>query len=299
MSSGKTLSALLLVFQLLSAPAQAAIPACPRESAAAVSPVRDSVAKFLRDYDQEGARRGNRGEYLRRLREVFAMTETGRKIESCFEAAENASVNDDQAIWIDEANPALKLSPELRAAFAPIENPPRSGHFLKTIFLSIKAKPIELLTEYAHERQHGCNATELSRSITALEKAPASPAARKQLDRSRALDEMRAYHRELEFFTEVASALPDELVCGAPLATGSLYGNRDMSMGEYFGDMKRRLEDGSWAPFLLSKMVELGFYKAENILVGRSLAQASSPRIQPDLLKEIQVVTKSWSIRGE
>ncbi len=177
--------------------------------------IRSALKKLMQKWGDVTTRKNiaNREAYLNDLRSLIAMTATGREILACYEKTPSAPGSKISGSVIREMAPEGDDTDAAGAAmsFRLELDPQNPGKLLKTIYFNFDSDPIQSTHVFLHEMAHGCTAEDVREMnvLTSLSQ-PGSPA-RREVEQRRALNELNAYHKELQFLRELTVVAPEEL----------------------------------------------------------------------------------------
>jgi hypothetical protein len=230
----------------------------PKSMAAPTTPLGRAVKNLMETWGNSEVRSkpSNRKAYLNDLNHILQMTQTGKEVLDCYAKAKGPLISGEQIVDFPEEQKERGLA----MAFQVNPDPAKPGKYIKTIYLNVEPSPISTLTSYAHELRHGCSSSRHAENRQKM-KNPKQDLSKEFQDR--ALDEMRAYHTEVEFFKELAQSAPD-LACNE-YSTSAIFGTQVLSSSEYRATIDEMFQDGTFPRYLISKYAELELIPADAV----------------------------------
>ena len=252
------------------------------ESAPIVSdtPLTLALAKHLDRWGDPQARvlKENFVAYIQSVDEVVRMTRTGREVTDCFKQTRGPLLSRTEVLAFppDLAERGASMAFKIRPDSA------QPGKYISTVLFNPAIPVIAALFYYVHEMKHGCNAPHYaSREAT---REP-SERQRDEFSQEHAVDELRAYRANVEFFKELSAGAP-ELVCNE-FFTSDLFGTQVISTAEYNATIDEMIQDGTFPKHILAVYASLQAIRPQGIFQLNSEGKAK-PELRPEVMQKLE-----------
>lgn len=193
-----------------------------------------ALTRLFTEYGKMEQRFANPKGYYQRMIEVIATTSRGKQLIACFQAKDGPRIISSLVEFTPREESAL-VDTGARAHYELRRH--SSGNYHKILSFDPGPYPTMALNMVAHELQHSCNTPEFIKLQDVLhdldqklDSSPADVEARSTVAVKYAIDEMRAYKFEPEFFKELAVYHP-AMFCNV-FYVGSFYGRQVMSSAD-------------------------------------------------------------------